>query len=83
MPKYNFEYYVHPDADELKFKEQCKALEERIPGLEKLKILHDVDDSKTQRYLLEGKNITVHNSYYIDAVCIESEVDLEQFLKMD
>lgn len=78
-----YKYNVHTDADEAKFKEQCQALEEHIPGLEKLELLHDVDDSKIQVYLLSGKEIVVYNSYYIGAVYIRSEVDLEQFLKMD
>lgn len=74
-----FDYTIcnQPDADI--FKRQCQALEKHIPNIEKNRMITDVDGSKTQHYSLGGKNITVHNSYYVGAVYIESEVDLTQF----
>ena len=42
---------------------------------------NDVDDSKTQVYSLSNKKILVHNSYYVGAVYIESDVKLESYFK--
>lgn len=74
-----FDYTIcnQPDADI--FKRQCLALEKHILGLKKEKLLTDVDGSQTQLYSLDEKSITVHNSYYIGAVYIKSEIDLTKF----
>ena len=74
-----FEYNICTKANEDIFKKQCRALEKNIPNLKKDVLLVDVDNSKTVIYLLNDKKITIHNSYYIGAVFIESEIDLEQF----
>lgn len=74
-----FDYTIcnQPDVDI--FKRQCQALEKHIPDIKKGRLLTDVDGSQTQLYLLDDTSITVHNSYYIGAVYIESEIDLAQF----
>lgn len=74
-----YDYTICSEADEEVFKRQCRALEKRIPNLEKTKLLVDVDSSKTQIYIKDGKQIAVHNSYYIGAIYIKSEIDLDQF----
>ena len=48
---------------------------------EKSDLLIDVDGSKTQIYTLHGKKITVHNSYYIGAVYVNSEIELTQYFE--
>ncbi len=63
------------------FVKQCRALEKNIPNIIKLELLTDVDCSQTQIYVKDGKKITVHNSYYMDCVYIDSEIELEQFFK--
>lgn len=60
-------------------KKQCCALEKNIPGIEKGKLLEDVDGSQSQIYFKDKKKIIVNNSYYIGAVFIESDVELKQF----
>lgn len=75
MPRYII--CNQPDADI--FERQCAALEKNIAGLQKKQQLHDVDDSKTQLYDLNGKEIRVHNSFYIGEVYVESEIDLEPY----
>lgn len=74
-----FDYTIcnQPDLDI--FKRQCQALEKHISGLNKGKLLTDVDGSQIQFYSLDEKSITVHNSYYIGAVYISSEIDLTKF----
>ncbi len=76
---YKYDYNICTEADRDIFIKQCKALEKHIPNLVKDKLLEDVDGSETQIYFLDGKEITVHNSYYIGAVYIKSEVELEHF----
>lgn len=77
MKKY--EYNICTAADKEIFEKQCAALEKHIPGIERSDMLTDVDGSQTQIYTLNGKKIIVHNSYYIDAVYIDSEVELTEY----
>lgn len=74
-----FSYNICNVPDSTIFYRQCKALEKHILSLEKGSLLTDVDGSQTQIYQLDGKEITVHNSNYVGAVYIDSEVDLEQY----
>ncbi len=76
-----FEYNICNQADETIFEKQCLALEKNIPGLIKEDLLTDVDGSKTQKYSLNGSEITVCNSYYLDEVNIKSDIELEQYFK--
>ncbi len=76
-----FEYNICNQADKSIFEKQCAALERHIPDLNKEKRLIDVDGSQTQLYSLDGKRISVHNSNYIDAVYVESEIELESYFK--
>lgn len=77
MYKYDYTICTEPDKDI--FNKQCIALEKHIPNITKDSLLHDVDDSETQIYYVSGKKILVHNSYYIGAVYVESEIELEQY----
>ena len=61
------------------FELQCESLEETIPNIKLQTKLQDVDGSETAVYLVGGKKIEVHNSYYIGAVYIDSEVDLDRY----
>lgn len=72
-------YVICNQCDEEIFEKQCEALEKKIPGITKQRLLHDVDDSKIQIYSLNQSNIYVHNSYYLDEVYVESDIDLMQF----
>ncbi len=74
-----YEYNICNVPDKDIFKRQCAALENNIPNLKKGDLLHDVDDSQTQIYHKDGKKITVHNSYYIGALYISSEIRLEPY----
>ena len=60
-------------------KNNAKLWKKNIPEIQKGKKLEDVDGSETQLYVLNGKHINVHNSYYIDAVFIDSEIKLESY----
>lgn len=75
MPEYN----ICTQADLEIFEKQCAALEKTVPNLKQVKHLEDVDGSETKVYNCDGKMIEIHNSYYIDAVYVRSEFDLEQY----
>ena len=73
-------YTICNQADKAIFDKQLKALQSHIPDIEKTEILMDVDSSETAILHLNNKQrIVLHNSYYIDAVYIESDVDLEKY----
>lgn len=74
-----FYYNICNKADENIFKKQCLALEKHIPSIVKKNVIEDVDGSVTQIYSVENKQITVHNSYYVGAVYIDSEIRLEDY----
>ena len=76
-----YRYMICTCANEDVFYRQCKALELHIRRLKKELFLIDVDWSLIQEYSLDGKQIIVHNSRYLDEVFIESEIELEQFFK--
>lgn len=74
-----YEYNICNQADEDIFDKQCSALEKNIPGLVKQKLIIDIDNSKIQNYTLNGNDIKVFNDYYLGAVYIKSQIDLEIF----
>jgi len=74
-----FEYNICTNADISVFTNQCLALEMHIPGLQKGELLCDVDGSAIQKYVLDGRRITVYNDEQIDAVFVESEIPLEKY----
>jgi len=74
-----FTYNICNIPDEDLFNKQCGALEKNIKDLKKDKLLIDVDESKIQIYYYDNKKIKVVNDYYVNALYIESEVELKQF----
>jgi len=74
-----FEYGISNWLDEEIFFEQCKELEDTIPGLVKQDLLIDVDSSKIQTYLLEGKRVGVYLDFGMKDVYIKSEFDIGPF----
>ena len=75
--KYSYNICDSPDYEI--FKKQCLALEAHIPNITTVKRLTDVDGSETQIYEKDGKRIAVKNSFYVGALFIESDIQLEQF----
>lgn len=76
-----FDYNICSQADYIIFEKQCFALEKNIPNIEKSNLLTDVDGSKIQFYKINGSTIKVYIDYDIDAVYVESEIELTQYLK--
>ncbi|MGI5891736.1 MAG: hypothetical protein ACOX7H_03235 [Bacillota bacterium] len=74
-----YKYNICTEADIELFSKQCEALEKKIPGIKKGKLLQDVDLSLIQFYDYNGKEIRVDNDEDIGSLTITSEVDLDQF----
>ena len=75
---FDYDYTICTEPDEDIFKRQCAALEKHIPLLEKERLMIDVDNTKIQIYLKDGKKIKVKNDYMVGAVYIQSEIELTQ-----
>ena len=52
---------------------------EKHSGLEKERNINRYRWSQIAVYFKDGKKVTVHNSYYVGAVYIQSEFDLTTF----
>ena len=81
MNKYLYNYTICDRFNEDIFNRQFAALEAHIPNIIKKELLHDVDDSKFQYYSIDGKDLRVCNSFDINAVLIDSDIDLVPFFK--
>lgn len=71
-----YEYNVCPTASNERFSEMCHHIERSMPDIVKGKLLIDVDGTGMQRYSKDGKKIMVINDYDVDAVYIESEIEI-------
>ena len=76
-----YSYTICNQPDSKLFEKQCHALEKHIPDLIKGDLLEDVDGSQIQVYAKDGAKILVHNSEYVGALYIESEIEFKQFFK--
>lgn len=72
-------YTICTTPDAALFLKQCTALERHIPDLKKGQLLTDVNGSQTQLYTCAEYRISVHNSYYLNGLCVKSEIDLLPF----
>ena len=79
-----FSYNIEKFADEKAFLRACSMIEAGVGNLEKEKLLEDVDGTLIQIYKVAGGEIVVFNDYEIDAVFVDSDVDLgDVFRKED
>ncbi len=75
-----FTYNIAKEADNKAFKDVCAAIEAKVKGITKEKLLTDVDGSLIQTYNTQNGSIKVYNDYEVDAVYVDSEVDLSEVL---
>ena len=73
-----FSYNVSKNADKKAFVSICSAIESNVNIEKKEKCLKDVDGSQIQIYKTADGLIKVYNDYEVDAVYIDSEVNLEK-----
>lgn len=76
MTEYPYSYTFALDVDDSIFDACCSMLEKNLVRLKKEKLLIDVDGSETQVYYWNGQEIIVHNSCYVGAVYVESQMNL-------
>lgn len=77
-----FGYTISIETNENRFYEICKILEVRLnmSTENKEKMLEDVDGTIIQTYWVLDKKIKVINDYEVDAVYIDSEIDLSKII---
>lgn len=71
-----YEYNVYQEASNEKFLETCQYIESFIPNIVKENLLVDVDGTGIQRYFKGNQEIKVYNDYEVDAVYVESDIEL-------
>ena len=76
-----YKYTFYNEADNEKFKEACKKLLHGMDNLIANEPIIDVDGTIIQKYTSPNGNIMVSNDYEIDAVYIDSEVNLDDIIK--
>lgn len=79
--KYKYSYNICNQPDDELFYKQCAALEKYIPGLTKEILLNDVDGSLIQIYYHEKGEMIVFNDYYIGALYIDSDFDIDPYFE--
>lgn len=73
-----FDYNISKKADNNRFKWACKQIEDNVTGLQKEKLLIDVDGSAVQIYHINNHEIRVDNDFEIDAVFVSSDINLSR-----
>lgn len=71
-----YSYTVSNTASESAFARSCKLIESSFKGIIKENTLVDVDGSSVKIYHKNGAKIKVCNDYEVDAVYVDSEIEL-------
>lgn len=72
-----FSYTVSKSASEKAFEKACSLIESHFKGIGKEKVLEDVDGTTIQIYHKDDESIKVYNDYEVDAVYVDSEIELK------
>ena len=78
-----YTYSICNVADEEIFTKQCATIEKYLQPLEKEELLEDVDGSKVQLYKFREHMVKVVNSFYVNEVYVESEIDIKPYFTQD
>ncbi len=76
-----YSYTTYFNADNKEFNKICREIENKVADIKKEKLLVDVDGTQIQIYTVGENRITVKNDYEVDAVYVDSEIDLGSFIK--
>lgn len=71
-----FSYTVEKNASKQTFEMVCRLIESHFTGIVKEKLLEGVDGTAIQFYHFDSKTIKVCNDFEIDAVYVDSEIEL-------
>jgi hypothetical protein len=72
-----YSYNIAKEADKKAFNNICAVIEANHKGIKKEQLLVDVDGSQIQIYNSPDGKIKVYNDYEVDAVYIDSDIDLK------
>lgn len=75
--KIMFTYNISKNADAEAFCRICSIIESSCMGLKKEALLEDVDGTQIQIYISNEGKIKIYNDYEVDAVYIDSDIDLK------
>lgn len=73
-------YNIAKNADKKAFERTCTLIEAKVKGIKKDKVLEDVDGTQIQIYNAPGGKIKVYNDYEVDAVYVDSDIDLKNII---
>jgi hypothetical protein len=73
-------YNIAKNADKKAFDNICTLIESKVTDIKKEELLEDVDGTQIQIYNAPGGKIKIYNDYEVDAVYVDSEVDLKNIL---
>jgi hypothetical protein len=75
-----FSYNIAKNADKSVFDNTCVLIEGHLENIKKGRLLQDVDGTTIQIYESPNGKIKVYNDYEVDAVYVDSEIDLKEIL---
>ena len=75
-----FSYNIAKSFSEKAFADACSKIESHVQGFRKEKLLEDFDGTKIQIYNTPDGKIKVYNDFEVDAVYVDSEVNLSDVL---
>lgn len=75
-----FSYNIAKSADKSSFNHTCSLIESKLENIKKNELLEDVDGTQIQLYNTPNGKIKIFNDYEVDAVYIDSEIDLSKIL---
>ena len=78
-----FEYNICKETSNKEFKKACNKIEQNISNLNICDPLVDVDGSVVKIYIYGNETIKIFNDYEIDAVWIESTMNLDRVLNVE
>ena len=76
-----YSYNIAKKANKEIFDNTRSLIESNISGIDKERLIEDVDGTQIQIYNVNGKKIKVFNDYEVDAVYIDSELEIENIIK--
>lgn len=81
MMNKEFTYNIAKEADNKAFKDVCSLLMSKLENAEADKLFVDVDGTQIQVYKTPSGEIIVFNDYEVDAVYVDSDVNLNKILQ--
>lgn len=76
-----FTYNISKVADNNAYKKVCASIVSGLANIKTVQSATDVDGSNVMEFTTDdGKTITAFNDYEVDAVYVDSEVDLSKII---